>query len=177
MPGSEPVGRSMRHCSVSDVWADTTRGFDEFFAADYERIVARLATALRDTELARDSVAEAVSRAWEQKHAGKTLENLPGWIHTVALNCARDTLRRRANSKRATERLANELVPPAADDLIADLDVDSALAGLAPRQRQIARLRFKDDLSYDQIGERLGIAPGTVKNVLRRVRYVLLATR
>jgi RNA polymerase sigma-70 factor (ECF subfamily) len=160
---------------VSDVWADTDRGFDEFFAADYERIVARLATSLRDPELARDSVAEAVSRAWEQKRDGKALDNLPGWIHTVALNCARDTLRRRANSKKATERLANEIVLPGGDDLIADMEVDHALAGLAPRQREIARLRFVEDLSYEQIGERLGIAPGTVKNVLRRVRYVLLA--
>ena len=157
------------------MWADTDRGFDEFFAADYERIVARLATSLRDPEFARDSVAEAVSRAFEQKRDGKTLDNLPGWIHTVAMNCARDTLRRRANGKKATERLANELVLPAGDDLIADMEIDDALAGLAPRQREIARLRFVDDLSYDQIGERLGIAPGTVKNVLRRVRYMLLA--
>lgn len=166
----------MRHPSVSDVWADTDRGFDEFFAADYERIVARLGTTLRDPDLARDSVAEAVSRAWEQKHEGKTLANLSGWIHTVALNCARDTLRRRANGRKATERLANEQVLPVSDDLIADMEIDNALAKLAPRQREIARLRFVHDLSYDQIGERLGIAPGTVKNVLRRVRYMLMAT-
>lgn len=161
---------------MSDVWADTDREFDEFFATNYERIVARLATTLRDPELARDSVAEALSRAWEQQRAGQTLENLPGWIHTVAMNCARDTLRRRANGKQATRRLANEPPVPVSDDLIAGLEIDGALAGLAPRQREIARLRFVEDLSYDQIGDRLGIAPGTVKNVLRRVRYVLLAT-
>jgi RNA polymerase sigma-70 factor (ECF subfamily) len=166
----------MRHSSVSDVWADTARGFDEFFAADYERIVARLATTLRDPELARDSVAEAVSRAWEHEREGKSVDNLPGWIHTVALNCARDTLRRRANGKKATARLACESVLPAGENLLADLDMDNALARLAPRQREIARLRFVHDLSYDQIGAQLGIAPGTVKNVLRRVRYVLLAT-
>jgi RNA polymerase sigma factor (sigma-70 family) len=117
-----------------------------------------------------------VSRAWLQEREGKTLENLSGWIHTVALNCARDSLRRRANGRTATARLANELVPPIGDDLIAAMEIEGALSGLAPRQREIARLRFVDDLSYDQIGERLGIAPGTVKNVLRRVRYVLLAT-
>ncbi len=39
--------------------------------------------------------------------------------------------------------------------------VERALATLSPRQRQIPLLRWRRQLTYEQIGAELGIAPGT----------------
>jgi RNA polymerase sigma-70 factor (ECF subfamily) len=160
---------------MGGVWADTSQQFEAFYAEDYERVVAQLGAQLGDRELARDAVGEAISRAWERQQAGEVVDNLGGWIRTVALNCARDALRRRKTRDRAARRLQDETLIPLSDDLVEGLDLEKAIEKLAPRQREIARLRFIDDLSYDQIGARLGIAPGTAKNIARRARYLLLA--
>jgi RNA polymerase sigma factor (sigma-70 family) len=43
-----------------------------------------------------------------------------------------------------------------------------ALETLPPRQREIVLLRWKRQLTYEQIGAELGIAPGTVSAHMQR---------
>jgi RNA polymerase sigma factor (sigma-70 family) len=46
--------------------------------------------------------------------------------------------------------------------------VQRALETLSPRQREIVLLRWKRQLTYEQIGAELGIAPGTVSAHMQR---------
>lgn len=48
-----------------------------------------------------------------------------------------------------------------------------ALGALAPEHREIVVLREIEGLEYDEIGEALAIAPGTVKSRLSRARRAL----
>lgn len=75
----------------------------------------------------------------------------------------RSGFRRRRREQRFAVRIAHfdpELRP----------EVISAVLDLSPQQRATVFLTYWEDLSPDQIGELLGIRPGTVKSHLARAR-------
>lgn len=98
------------------------------------------------------------------------------WFLKVVRNGALDTLRqRRPNDDEAVARLAATAPAP-------DIAVErEELAGIMRRQleampvaqREIVLLRDFHDLSYTEIAEVLGIAPGTVMSRLHRARNEL----
>ncbi len=96
------------------------------------------------------------------------------WLYRVATNAALDELRRRSRRPRPSEVLPE---PPNATDPtagIADrLLVDAALAEIRPEFRAAVALRDLAGLDYADIGEVLGIPPGTVRSRIARGRAAL----
>jgi RNA polymerase sigma-70 factor (ECF subfamily) len=90
------------------------------------------------------------------------------WLYRIALNVARDALRR--HRRRAGPLPEQE--PPAADDPaearceraeLAEL-VDQALAGLPAPLREVLVLRHYEGMSFEDIGRLLGVAASTLKS-------------
>jgi RNA polymerase sigma factor (sigma-70 family) len=77
-----------------------------------------------------------------------------------------------ARRARLSERLATRRGPGwvAAPAEPADPAVGAAIRALPGRQRAVIVLTYWQDLGVDEVGERLGIAPGTVKRHLARAR-------
>jgi RNA polymerase sigma-70 factor (ECF subfamily) len=102
------------------------------------------------------------------------------WAYRVATNATLDELRRRA--RRPDPGLPEiEHEPrgaaPGHDERTADrLDLDAALAGLAPKFRAAVVLRDQLGMEYAEIGEVLGIPPGTVRSRIARGRAALAAS-
>jgi RNA polymerase sigma-70 factor, ECF subfamily len=100
------------------------------------------------------------------------------WAYRVATNACLDELRRRR--RRPEPGLPDDdgarLVArgPTAESLVGDrLDVDAALALLAPEIRAAVVLRDLCDLDYAEIAETLDIPPGTVRSRIARGRVQL----
>ena len=95
------------------------------------------------------------------------------WLDRVAMNVARQ-IRRRGN--RLSEPVSNDVPELEAwalrvSSVVADeVVVAGAFARLNREHQEIIRLREMEDLSYDQIAERLGLAAGTVRSRLSRAR-------
>src|SRR5258708_3146037 len=92
------------------------------------------------------------------------------WFYRVAPNAALDEARRRARRPSPVD-----IVPEprgrgqSIDDLVADqLDVDAAMSRLSPDHRAAVALRDLVGLDYSEIGEVLGIPPGTVRSRIAR---------
>mgnify|MGYP003134259995 CR=1 FL=1 len=90
------------------------------------------------------------------------LANPTGYLRTVVVNLARDTLRRREVAARIREDPPVRLGEP-------DLDETWAVVrGLPEKYRTALALRFYEDLSEREIAELMGVRPGTVKSLIHR---------
>lgn len=111
------------------------------------------------------------------------------WAYRVATNACLDELRRR---RRRPEPVAPEepaslspgttgpagpaagpAGPDAADSVATRVDLDVALATLAPEFRAAVVLRDLCGLSYDDIADVVGVPPGTVRSRISRGRAAL----
>jgi RNA polymerase sigma factor (sigma-70 family) len=149
----------------------------EFVDDEYARVVATVTLVCGSVATAEDSVQEALARAWEQLARGRSIDRLPAWITTVALNLARSQMRRWRAERRARDKLGplhDDLsnAPAASGDAHA---VRLALLALPRRQREVTVLRYYLGLDVREIAAHLGIAEGTVKAMLFRARRSLAA--
>jgi RNA polymerase sigma-70 factor (ECF subfamily) len=123
-----------------------------------------------------DATQEALLSIARKIHLFDGRARFTTWCYRVATNAALDEARRR--SRRPTP--SDVLAEPVADDAtrpdaqIADrLDVDAALAQLSPDYRAAVALRDLVGMDYAEIGEVLGIPPGTVRSRIARGRAAL----
>ena len=154
------------------------RQVQEFYAADYARIVASIAAKFRDDDLAHEAVDEAVTRAWARLKGGESVDCLAAWVRTVATNVALDRIRRRASEARAVSTAVRALpVEQAPVDMDVELDVDvrRALAELPSRQREIATLHLVHELTYTEIASELGVSKGYVRKAIFKSRRAIIA--
>jgi O-antigen ligase len=79
---------------VDDREALRFASFEDFYLANRASVGRALALTLRDDDLARDAVDEAMARAYQRwSHVGQ-LENPGGWVYRVGLNWSRSVVRR-----------------------------------------------------------------------------------
>ncbi len=163
--------------------AGTERGLtaDEAFAALTRRHVDaafRLAWAiLGSTADAEDAVQDAFSLAWRKRSSLRDPDHFDAWFARILVNVCRERLRARARSR--VRELAVVIEPDAGErpdtpgpDIGLRGAVGYALTGLDPDHRIVVVLRYWADLTVDEIADRVGIPPGTVKS---RLHYALRA--
>lgn len=157
--------------NVTEMDARLQRFVDE----DYRQVVATVEFVCGSLATAEDAVQEALARAWEREERGESIDRLPAWVTTVALNLARSQMRRWRSERKAHTRIAplqrdHPDAPSASGDAIA---VREALRALPRRQREVTALRYYLGLDVAAIAEWLGIGEGTVKAQLFRARQAL----
>lgn len=133
------------------------------------RIVADPHDALDATQEAMLAVARGITRF-------DGTARFTTWCYRVATNAALDEVRRSRRRPVAVEPSPTLTVAgdgTAAVD--ARLDVDAALATLAPEFRAAVVLRDLCDLDYAEIAEVLGVPAGTVRSRIARGRAALAA--
>ena len=98
------------------------------------------------------------------------------WLYRVATNAALDEVRRRRRRPVAAEAHADLAASGSVESVVAArLDVDAALAGLAPDFRAAVVLRDLCDFDYSEIADALGIPVGTVRSRIARGRAAIAA--
>jgi len=148
------------------------RGDHDAFAELIEPALARLDAAarliLRDRELARDAVQEALIRAWRDARGLRDPERFNAWLYRLTVNACLDISRRRR--RRVMEVAIDSLEVPGQVDLAGDLaqreTVDEALRTLDAGHRAVVALYYLLDLPLREVAEVLGIPLGTVKSRL-----------
>ncbi len=138
-------------------------GFEAFAAENYDSVRRALAVAFGDAERAADVAQEAFARAWRRWPRVSTMERPVAWVYVVALNQAKRDLRLERHLPGPPP-----VSPPSdvAGSVATRISLQTALDGLAPRQRAVVVLRYLADLSTAEVARALGCAEGTVKSTL-----------
>lgn len=107
-------------------------------------------------EEADDAVQEALLRAWLALDGGTPIRHLDAWSFRTLYRICMDQHRWRRRASLLVDRLrpSNEIREPTATRLA----VWDAVDTLPERQRAVVYLRYRADLTFEQIGEVLGIA-------------------
>ncbi len=151
-----------------------SRGDHEAFGALVDGSLARLEAAarliLRDSDLARDAVQEALVSAWRNLPGLRDPERFDAWLHRLTVTRCIDMGRRRRRRVIEVELTPFDDAPlPDASASVADRDlIDRALHQLEPEQRAVVVLRYYLQLTLPEVAEALGIPLGTAKSRLHR---------
>jgi RNA polymerase sigma factor (sigma-70 family) len=153
--------------------------FDRHFIAVYRFCGRRVGR-----DLAEDLAGETFRRAFEARHSyDLSRPNALPWLFRIALNLVRDAIRTRAVEDRAYARLQAlaEVGWRSEEDQVArSAEARAELAHLAgllvtePKENVDALfLHVWEGLSYLEVATALGIAEGTVRSRLSRLRHRL----
>lgn len=147
------------------------RRFEDFYAVEFNRVLAAVHAYAGDREIAIDATQEAFSRAlvrWRRLR-GETWAT--AWVMTTALNECRTAWRKTKRSKRMGSRREDYQPPPGPERL----DVLDALRALPERRRRAAALFYIGDCPISVVADLMNLSEGTVKSHLFKAREALRA--
>ena len=145
-----------------------------------------LAARCRDADLAEELTQEVAARVLGSPVPLDAARNVAGYLVRVAQNVWRDWLRRELVRRRAGPALVREAsaAPPADEEMLARelaAGLRRAIDALPRAQRDVVELRHREDLTFQQIADRLGRPLGTVltqmRSALRKMHDVMEAYR
>lgn len=165
--------------------SDLPAGFDEIYQEHRVAVYAYLVGRLGNRESAADLLQETFLRVWRRlpELSGLSADRQRAWIFTAAKNLVIDSYRARAahNATKAAMHsggaaaTAGPLDDPSvmADYTDRRTQVDKAIERLPEAQRVVLALHLAGNLSSAEVGEQLGVPPGTVRYRLSEARRKL----
>lgn len=162
--------------------------FTKIYTDYFDQIKATAKSFLKNEEDALDVTQDTFLQAYESADQYDDSYSLSTWLTQICINKSRDKLRqRKAERKRilpASE--GSDLLLDTREDIsspdnimIAEEDLTSIFSCFTQLPNNISealRLRYVDELPYQQIAEKLGVPLGTAKTWVRRGRTQLLDT-
>jgi RNA polymerase sigma factor (sigma-70 family) len=144
--------------------------FEALYRSSRDDVYAYVATLLRDAA-AEDVTALAFERAYRRRRSfDRARGDERAWLFGIARNAALDELRRRKRSAALTAEPADDAPAPedAADTALRRAALRTALAGLAPRERELIALKFHAGLDNAELATVLGVSVSNAGTMLHR---------
>jgi RNA polymerase sigma-70 factor (ECF subfamily) len=151
------------------------KAFADFYAQMSPSVLRFFARQTRDSQAAFDLTAETFSKAFEKRSdfRGASDHQAAAWLWSIARHQLARFRRSRSVEMSALGRLGLEHPTPSEDELrrverliaIEDIrhQIRIALDTLSPDQQEVVRLRFIDELSNQEIAERLAVSLDVVR--------------
>lgn len=142
-----------------------------------DRLMNVIGRMLSSSEEAEDIVQETFVRVYQHRSSFNFQHCLSTWIYTIALNLARNELRKRRRFKffdiddmqgSETEFAVDPKMPSRMPEAI-----QAALKTLPEKYRLAFVLRDMEELPYEEVAKVLNVPLGTVKSRVNRARLML----
>lgn len=165
------------------VQAGSKEALAEVMDRYWEPLVRHAWTLLGGRDAAEDAAQETLVRFWQQRASWTATSSLRGFLYRVLRNYVLNQKRaeRVRRSWREQVRLSEDPLPPTPLELFESSElarvVKAAIDALPARRREVFLLSRYAGLSYEEIGEAMGISQQTVANqmsaALRDIRAAL----
>jgi RNA polymerase sigma factor (sigma-70 family) len=114
-------------------------------------------------DAAEDAVQEALFRLWQEVRKGVDIIDPRAWTFRTLYRIAMDEHRVRRRGSDIVARLSTRSWKTLDPDIAQRISIWSLVDQLPTRQRQVLYLRYKADLSFDQIAATLGITASAAR--------------
>lgn len=169
---------------VAQALAGSQAAFEQIVRRYQRPIISLIARMTRDRALAEDLAQETFVKAFRSLAAFDTTRRLSNWLFRIAHNTALDALRRarppvtsidtpRMFAAEAADEPAAPAVPDPVDRQELGRALETAIAELRPEFRAAIVMRYSQDLSFDEIGNILGVPEVTARSHVHRARKEL----
>ncbi|MEZ0577108.1 SigE family RNA polymerase sigma factor [Nocardioides sp. MH1] len=115
---------------------------------------------------AEDLVQETLAKVYVRMHRrlAPPLDNPAAYAQVTLTRTYISARRRRSSAEVPYGDLPDVVTSDTADQAIARVDLEEALAALSPTDRAVVVLRYLDDVAVDEVARTLRLSPGAVKN-------------
>ncbi|MBI3576692.1 sigma-70 family RNA polymerase sigma factor [Candidatus Gottesmanbacteria bacterium] len=164
---------------VKEVQEGSIRAFEDLVRRWQNRLLSFTYRFLGDEQEAQDVVQDALFNLYKTIDRVDTTKKFSSYVYVVVRNTTMSYMRKRkpevslADIDVAQESLSFE------EKLIAEsarTSIKTALATLEPKYREIIRLYYFDQLSYEEVSRKLKLPINTVRTHLRRAKEKLQKT-
>ena len=125
-----------------------------------------------------DVVQEAFIAAWQQLPELRNPAALKSWLMRIVSFGCMDRIRKRRDTANIDDHDVEDRQTPSPEAVVTAASRNQALAQvlaqLPPPQGQVWELKQTGGLSYEEIGEALGLPPSTVRGALARARKTII---
>jgi len=155
------------------------KGFRWLFDHYHQKVFSYVLRFVKDRQVAEEISSDVFIKLWEKKAQIKTQGSLNQLLLTIARGLAIDHLRKVARTTKSRElywlHYQNHLPEKESEENFEkNLEaVQEAIKGLPPKRRKVFELRYKEELSYQQIALMLNVSPNTVKVHLNKATKYL----
>jgi len=146
----------------------------------YDNIYYHILKIVKNEEDARDLTNDTFGKAYLNLNQFKPNYKFSSWLYKIATNTAIDFLRKK--KLRRNIQVEDNEYTQVADESSADTNLNrkenyatlkDAISKLKPEYRNVIKLRYYEELSYEEIAKRLQWPIGTVKATLHRAKALL----
>jgi RNA polymerase sigma-70 factor (ECF subfamily) len=187
---SIPTGTLRDYTQIDLALKGDQQAYRALFKRYWKPLFFKLNKLIPDKEEARDITMEAFSKVFDNLYRFRKDYNFNTWLYRVAINQSLDHLRRKrlpttplstlevedtyeffvwGNDQAWGSRNPEEQIIQWQESIA----IQGQLHALPPMLREVARMRFADAYSYEQIATALGLPMGTVKARIHRARQLL----
>ena len=149
----------------------------DLLLVEYRNKVFRLCTSmLGDRAQAEDIAQDVFMRIWKALAGFRGQSSLSTWIYAITRNTCLTAIKTNASKKEVpleeagVERAAATVQPAISRT---GVDLEALVAQLPEKHRQVLRLYYMEEKSYDEVARLLDLPMGSVKTYLHRARKQL----
>jgi len=168
---------------VADALAGSQDAFEQIVRRYQRPMIGLVARMVGDRAVAEELAQDAFVKAFRNLRSFDATRRLSSWLFRIAHNTALDWLRRARPAVVALDDRAGDTArqlaagaAPGADPVETQAlgrAIEAAMQALRPTYRAAIALRYEEELSFEEIGQVLGVPEVTVRTYVHRARKEL----
>ena len=169
---------------VSEALAGSQSAFEQIVRRYQRPVISLISRMVGDRGVAEDLAQESFVKAFRNLGGFDVTRRLSSWLFRIAHNTALDWLRRARPAivslddpgDDASHGAMAAAAPPAADPVEREAlgeALETAMSTLRPAYRAAVALRYEQDLSFEEIGQVMGVPEVTARSYVHRARKEL----